>query len=564
MADELLTNLSVTLIHIALFSLLILIFIQIVTQVKIPDVKFWLITLSVLMIIRSVGNIGEYYLNTPESKYLFKAIKYFGISGIGPVWAITLYTYTGLLSGKREKFSSSLACVLFILPVLFYAGFLTNDYHHLFYTIPGTIAGKGPIFWSLWGYSALCILAGLYKILIWLHSSNANGRHLMIVFFNLITFLAIIANIMHLHDLTVSNIEMGYIFSGLMLIVFSYGIRNIGLLRWVPITKNEIVDNLPLGLIILDRRGELISINSSAQSMLGVNNTKGNLSNVIEKLSGIISGESFSSGFCFDFEHNGRFFSCELMALPRPKNITEGFVLTIRDKSTEHDLSNAREMLNFTIMKELLASLNILISKIGNLTGPGNSNSDMPINITRELKRASARLMRFCDYLEFLENLQYGNEKILKEKTDIVPLIKYYTEDLSDLDDFEETEIVLDMPESIEFGIDRRLFIPLIEGMVESITFFGAPEQLTLKSYLNEDGIVLSILSRGSKYSGHASSLLNSFSNFRGDMQQITDDPKIISMVVCRTIAEIQKGKINAGVIDEDTEQVTIFLPDNN
>ena len=202
-------------------------------------------------------------------------IQYGGIVLIGPFSLLFALAYA-----DQWPRATPLRRVALLVPaVLAYAAVLTNQWHHLWWTSVGLDQShpflslsvtRGPLFWlhSIYGYG--CILVSLWPFVYAMMSAPAIYRR-QAQFVVIGALIPIIGNLAHLIGLRTSVVDdptpFLFVASGLMMF---YASLRYQLLDLVPIAQRDVFENMPDGVVVLDRRGTVAAINDSAARLLAI------------------------------------------------------------------------------------------------------------------------------------------------------------------------------------------------------------------------------------------------------------------------------------------------------
>ncbi|MEA5006792.1 MAG: histidine kinase N-terminal 7TM domain-containing protein [Rikenellaceae bacterium] len=133
----------------------------------------------------------------------------------------------------------------------------------------------GPVFWIVYVFFAYLMMAvGSVQILLFLikHKKNYRRQGITILLGSLIPWTSSILYISGINiapglDLAPASIAL----SGIILI---YAISYTRLLNLVPVAREALVENIPDGIIALDKQERILDINRAALNLLGIANSK--------------------------------------------------------------------------------------------------------------------------------------------------------------------------------------------------------------------------------------------------------------------------------------------------
>ena len=210
---------------------------------------------------------------TQEQALLWAQIQYAGIVAVGPCWLLFALAYS-----KRWQYVTRLVIVLLIVPpLLAYAVVLTNNWHFMWWStvrpdpnrpFVAIAVQRAPLFWLHALYSYTCVVAGMALFVYTLTQSRLlyRSQAQMVV---LGAMFPIIGNIAHLMGVQVRAVDdptpLLFTASGAMMF---YATRHFHLLSLTPSAQQGIADDLPDGLIVLDHRGVIATMNPAAMRLL--------------------------------------------------------------------------------------------------------------------------------------------------------------------------------------------------------------------------------------------------------------------------------------------------------
>jgi len=234
---------------------------------------------SLLMVACSFYSLGySLELTATNLKLMINALnfQYLGAVFISPLMLLFTLKYTGRFSIITKNFIGGLMAV----PVLILFFMLTNEYHQLFYTsfaidktdyFSTLNSEKGFIYWIHQFYSiSLSVLS--FGLLLTIYndiSPNLKKQVLFVLlglFFPLATYIIYLSNLIPNH---LDPIPLSFSLTGIFIYIGLFGFE---LFKIVPIAYKNLFENLSGAVLVTDLTGKiLISTNSSAQKMLGIN-----------------------------------------------------------------------------------------------------------------------------------------------------------------------------------------------------------------------------------------------------------------------------------------------------
>lgn len=210
----------------------------------------------------------------PElSAMLFWAkIQYLGIATVSTFFLIFCLQYA-----RRWQPPSYFFSLLFIIPVLtIIIAWLEPKTGLLWQDISVTSNGYfsvltftyGPVFWLIVAYSYLQLLASTY-ILIDLTRRVPDLYKRQIRVLVLASILPWLGNVTYILGIDlIPNLDLTPFGFTLAAIVMAWGLNRVQILNITPIARNQILEQLAGGILVLNRRAQIIDINDAAANLL--------------------------------------------------------------------------------------------------------------------------------------------------------------------------------------------------------------------------------------------------------------------------------------------------------
>jgi len=198
---------------------------------------------------------------------------YIGILIVPAAW----FTFCIQYSGKGAWLRKSRLRLLAVVPLLTYAVLLTNLEHHLFYTATsltriGEFIGLkvvyGPVFWVHTVYSyTLLIVGNMVLIYTRLQTPALYRRQAWsLVIAALAPWILNILYLLRLFPIEgLDPTPIGFTITGLAIILGVYRFR---ILDLTPLARNQIVEVMGDGVVIIDSENRIVDINPTASRML--------------------------------------------------------------------------------------------------------------------------------------------------------------------------------------------------------------------------------------------------------------------------------------------------------
>lgn len=217
----------------------------------------------------------EYAAVEPAWKIIFAKFEYLGIATIGATWLLFALSYTR----RHEWLMRRNFALLFIIPAITLILVFTNELHGLIWTritpsspVPGAslIYDHGVAFYVIFIFDYITLALG--TILITLNSLRARDiyRWQMI---GLIASAIIpwIGNIVYIANLSpIPGLDLTPLGFALSAVVIAFSMFYFGLFDLVPIARDQLVEGLMDGVLVIDTARRVADINPRARDLLGI------------------------------------------------------------------------------------------------------------------------------------------------------------------------------------------------------------------------------------------------------------------------------------------------------
>jgi PAS domain S-box-containing protein len=210
-----------------------------------------------------------------QTQLLLTYVEYFGVVTIPAAWLIFALQWAGLgqLVTRRRVWA------LTIVPCLTLAAVWTNPLYGLVYAhvTPRHVGGlatwtavNGPVYWVHVVYSYILILAGILLLIqtALCYPRQYRFQALIIVLAALFPW---VSNVLDIAGLTPTpNIDFTpaiFTLTGLALV---WSLSRLGLLDVLPVARDAIFEAMRDGVLVVDAKGRILDLNSSARQILGL------------------------------------------------------------------------------------------------------------------------------------------------------------------------------------------------------------------------------------------------------------------------------------------------------
>jgi PAS domain-containing protein len=194
-------------------------------------------------------------------------IRYVGILSLAPLWA-GLAGHTTRLELARHVPWFPLA--LLAPMACLYALLFSERWSGLFMTtVPDAIDLYGPLWWVSAGYSYLMVLLGSGLFIASALRSRVPGRWLRHLAVGLSPLVPLAGNAAYVASGLSWPVDPTPLLFVVTLLALRSAILTGGLLQVLPVSHHDLIEQLPLGIILTDRKGVVIDVNPAAERRLG-------------------------------------------------------------------------------------------------------------------------------------------------------------------------------------------------------------------------------------------------------------------------------------------------------
>jgi PAS domain S-box-containing protein len=308
----------------------------------------------------SFASAFELAVNSLYFKEIFTIICYVGITTI-PVWFFFFSAeYCGLSIFKKVNLLS----LFWILPLISIVLLITNDAHHLFYSESKLSYAHGIAYhhtsfgfwwWINLTYSYLLIMVSI-ALLIRQIMVTSKAQKSAIKLIILSTFVPLVANMLYVSGFRpLSFIDLTPVAFSVSGLLFFWGIYSQKLFNVKPIGLNTLFNNLPDGIIMIDKEERVIDINQSGVAILNLRNNFFNGANINSILP---YSFDFSSPKALHkihlFEQNNKFLESVHSDIKNEYGQVIGYLVVIKDvterRKSEKQLRSATDRFELAVM----------------------------------------------------------------------------------------------------------------------------------------------------------------------------------------------------------------------
>ena len=406
-------------------------------------------------------SVMEYAAVDISSKIFW--VKFQGIWNLPIVTAVTCflleYAWPGRWLTRRNLALLSIPCLLALGLIL------TDDLHHLIWSsfaFQGSVQPQfGPASWFLavYTFGLLSVLNLLICGWLFLRSTQQRWPVVIIIvgqFAGRLLFLAERTNLLH-SVLPFDVLGMGFEF-----LIYAIALFGFRILDPIPMARQRMITHLRIGMVVMDPRGKIVSLNPFAQSILGLPE-KHLLNRPIQEFLSI--GDQIAMPgqpeIRLGIGEATRHYQMEASALNDWRGLLAGHLLMLRDV-TEQKLAEA-QLLEQQRALAMLQEREQLARELHDSLGQVLGFASLKMGATRKLI-ADGKLAKADDQLAHLENVVSVAHADLRENIlnlGVAPTGErpFFSALQHYLDGF-RLNYGIQVDCSIEAGVDESLFAP--------------------------------------------------------------------------------------------------------
>lgn len=364
----------------------------------------WYLSLCIWLL---VTNIGELIAPPGNATVLFAKLEYIAFLYIPISWLSFSLRFTGWIKRNIKPLILSAICGPFIGILIVF----TNEYHGLlwkeiyFYewkTLSVLKPHYGPLYWVAFAYSWLSIGLGCLIIFrsYFKGESLYHRQSLWIVAGTLLPAMTSIINVTRqYHGIMKDFTPIGFAASGVFFLIGMYFHR----LFWImPVSRGAMLEDIDVGIIVLDRKGRVVDHNKSADRLLSLDEVMVGkecfqypMLNTFLKDISYVPGVPIIEPQTGQSFINNRYLKCTMQSSGTPLN---GTILIFEDISAQVSLANENMYIkNEFIKREKLASIGQLVAGLAH-------------EINNPLGYIKSDIRSFKDLLEKLKHLIQSGE----------------------------------------------------------------------------------------------------------------------------------------------------------
>lgn len=514
----------------------------------------------------------EYAVVEATWKILFAKFQYFGISTIGATWYLFSLSYN-----RKNNWLGKNYFLLFILPVLTIIVAFTNEAHDLLWpkilpvsNLPGAslVYSHGPAFWVIFIYDYILLGLGTITIIRTAISSKEIYRWQMI---GLITSAVIpwIGNFIYVSgfspipelDLT----PLGFVLSA---IIIGWSIFFLRLFDLVPIARDQLVENLIDGVIVLDSHNRVADINLQARKLLAIQNKSAIGHNIVDFLSSwpelverfieindIQTEIHVGSGEITDLD-------IRISPLVDAQKHPAGRIVTLRDISQQKKLERMRENLVQAVIHDLRNPLTSMVIALEMLRK--QVTGVLPreqCDIIDTSQKSAHQMLELVNSILEMNQLENGEIPLQRKRTSLYNIAAEAAKTISILANKKRLLLQLDLPRGtqdvfVDPELMRRVFQNLLDNSIK-FSMEGGVIRVFAKFEPANDAFVISVSDTGSGIDATVrENLFEKFASGKG-----SSSGSGLGLAFCRLVVEAHGGQIWVNDDYQDGTKISLTIP---
>jgi PAS domain-containing protein len=228
------------------------------------------VTLGGAAMLWCVGELAHQHGAIPE--IWSDRLLYLGILSVAPLWAGFAAHSVGLDVARRAPW---LPALLLIPNLLLYGLLYSERWSGLFLvTVPGALDRYGSMWWVALVYSYALVVTGSAIFLTAAIRGTTPGLRVRRASLGLAALAPLAGNALYVADGLQARYDPTPLLFGVALFALRHALLNDVLFRPPPITQHDLIEQLPIGVILADRQGTVVDLNPAAEQRLGISEAK--------------------------------------------------------------------------------------------------------------------------------------------------------------------------------------------------------------------------------------------------------------------------------------------------
>jgi PAS domain S-box-containing protein len=514
----------------------------------------------------------EYAALGSAGKILFAKFQYFGISTIGVAWYLFSLSYN-----RKENWLGRNYFLLLILPALTVVLAFTNELHGWLWpqitplsNLPeaNLLYAHGPVFWLIFIYNYVFLALGTVTIIRTAVSSREIYRWQMIGLI-ISAIVPWLGNLIYVAGLSpVPGLDLTPLGFTLSAIITAWSIFFLRLFDLVPIARDQLVENLLDGVIVLDGHNRIADLNPKARELMGIQQESATGRRIVDFLEpwpelvgrfrAVNQAQAeihLGSGPISDLE-------VRISPLQDAQKHQVGRIITLRDISQQKKMERLRENLTQAVIHDLRNPLTSVVLSLDMLRKQVTGTLPKEQCDTLALSSQSTqRMLELVDSILDISRLETGEMPINRKKVLLSALASESARAFSILAERKRLLLHLDFPKGMpEILVDpdlmRRVFQNLLDNSVK-FSMEGGVVRLQAGFERRDGDVLISISDTGS---GIPVALReNLFGKFVSGTGQASGSG--LGLAFCRLVIEAHGGRIWLDESYEAGTKISLTLP---
>lgn len=243
-----------------------------------------------------------------EMKIVWAQLSYFGIAFL----PVCYFLFTTAFSQKFQLITPRNIAFLSVIPFITIPLVLTNEHHHLVWKNvvldnlenKNIIIDHGSWFWIFWSYSLTLIIAGLYTLFLSIYEFTAYYKS-QVATLLVATLIPLGGNLVYITGLNpIPGFDwtpIMFVFTGL---VITFGIVRYRMFDLVPFARNNLIDTMSDGVIIVNSEGFIEDYNPAVNKIFNLHTSvvRNRFSNVFQHYENIITATEAETSSLVEIE----------------------------------------------------------------------------------------------------------------------------------------------------------------------------------------------------------------------------------------------------------------------
>jgi len=514
----------------------------------------------------------EYAVGEPVGKILFAKFQYLGISTIGVTWYLFSLSYN-----RKETWLGNNYLLLLVIPAITILLAFTNEAHHLLWTQisplssaprSNLIYSHGPVFWIIFIYNYILLALGTVVIIRTAVKSKEIYRSQMI---GLIVSAIIpwLGNLIYVSGLSpIPGLDLTPLGFAISAFTTAWSIFYLRLFDLVPVARDQLVENLVDGFIVLDAHNRVIELNPKARRLLNLGNRVAvgqNIANflqpwpeLVEKFRDVQSGQAE----VYLGEKDINDIDVHISPLLDDRKVMVGRIITIRDISEQKKLARMRENTTRSIVHDLrnpLTSVAISLDALRRQIMTFVPRTQLDILDTSQ--QSVQQMLDLVDSILDTYRIESGEMPLNRKWVSLNVIAVEAIRMVSTLANKKRILIQSDIPEGlpgvyVDPNLMRRIFQNLLDHLVKS-AMDGRVIRIQARFDPDQSAFLISVIDSMMDVQGTA----NLFNKFVPGKDMLAGEG--LGLAFCRIAVEAHGGHIWVDETYTSGTKISLTLPDS-